>query len=230
MNNKRIFTLNLNRKYNPKSWISKIELDYKLYIKIILHCIFYSIVFCLLLEQTLSNIYKDRIFSNINDVDSKPVAIIFGATLDQNGNPTQMLTDRVNTAIDLYKQGKVQRILISGNGQYVNFNEVAIMKQILRENGIPDFVILEDEKSQRTFDTCFRAKRDFKINQAILITQNFHLPRALYLCNSFGIDSIGFAADKSIYQDQKMLDYRENFAIIKSYLDIYFIQPQKNFD
>ncbi len=91
--------------------------------------------------------------------------------------------------------------------------------------GVPAGSILLDASGLRTYDSCYRAARDYGINQAILVTQNYHLPRALYLCNSLGVDAIGFKAGVERYQNQDWYNSREFFASFVSWLDINFIRP-----
>lgn len=219
-----------NRKYNIKEQVKLLNFDYRFITKTVLHLVCFGILLFAIIYSNLVNVYSEKIYEDTNSVEKQQFAIVFGASVDQNGNPSKMLEDRVNKAVELYKQGVVQRILISGKDSYVNFSEVEVMKEILLRNNIPDFVIIEDNKSQRTYDTCYRAKKVFNLNKAILITQNFHLPRALYICNSLGVNSVGVPADSGVYVDQRTLSIRENLAIIKSVLDINILRPNNGLD
>ncbi len=215
----------INRKYNPIVQLKLLGSHTDIYSRVLIHISIFSVIFFLIVQSTLATLYSGRIYEDPKNLNDTQYAIIFGASVDENGNPTRMLEDRVLSGVDLYKNGKVQRILISGNSKSANFDEVKVMRDILKRNDIPDFVILEDGNSERTYDTCYNAKTEFKINQAILVTQRFHLPRALYLCNSLGVESDGFTADLSVYDDLGVLKFRERFALIKAFLDISILRP-----
>ena len=131
----------------------------------------------------------------IDMVDNKPVAIVFGAGLLRSGEPTAVLRDRVQTAVKLYQTGKVQKILMTGDNSYVDYNEPAAMHQYALDLGVPDDVIVLDYAGRRTYDSCYRAKEIFGVNDAILVTQHFHLIRALFLCRHLGLEAVGVEAD-----------------------------------
>jgi vancomycin permeability regulator SanA len=185
----------------------------------------FSAVFLIIVVGNLRNIYSEKIYEDENDpkLEDTQFAVVFGASVDKNGEPTKMLEDRVESAVTLYEAGVIQRIVISGNDE-AEFSEVKAMRNILKKNNIPDFLIIEDKEATSTFETCLNVKKELKINKAILITQEFHLPRALYLCNSLGVESVGFAADRGAYTDQRLIQIRENFAIIKGFLDVNILR------
>ena len=116
---------------------------------------------------------------NVNAAPSKPVAIIFGAGLNRNGQPTVILKDRVETGAQLYHAGKVQKLLMSGDNRFKNYNEPEAMRQYALTLGVPDSAIVLDYAGRRTYDTCYRARAIFGLDSALLVTQAFHLPRAL---------------------------------------------------
>jgi vancomycin permeability regulator SanA len=128
------------------------------------------------------------------------VAIVFGAGLWRDGSPTPVLRDRVEAAADLYFSGKVEKLLMSGDNRTVSYNEPGAMRQYALQLGVPEPAIVLDYAGRRTYDTCYRAREIFGVKQAILVTQSFHLPRALYLCNSLGINAVGVAADLRTYR------------------------------
>ena len=106
-----------------------------------------------------------------------------------------MLADRVNTAVNLYKAGKVKILLMTGDNHITSYNEPEAMRQYALSLGIPDSALVLDYAGFRTYDSCYRAHAIFKVDQAILVTQAFHLDRALLTCNSLGVKSVGVAAD-----------------------------------
>ncbi len=161
------------------------------------------------------------------DAPVKQIAIVFGAALTRTGTPSAVLRDRVNTAADLYKNGKVQKLLMSGDNRFENYNEPESMRQYALTLGIPDSDIVLDYAGRRTYDTCYRAKEIFGIDTAILVTQGFHMPRALFLCDSFGIESAGVESDNYYYLKRSRLiwNIRETFATAQAVLDVYILQP-----
>ena len=138
--------------------------------------------------------FDDDVHS-IDSVPSKRVAIIFGAQVTRRGRLSTMLRDRVATGIDLYQAGKVEYLLMSGDGREVSYNEPAAMRDYALERGVPAEAILIDPAGLRTYDTCYRARDTFGLSDAILVTQEFHLDRALFICNGLGVDAVGVFAD-----------------------------------
>ena len=136
---------------------------------------------------------------HIHPADSVPhqrVAIVYGAGIYGNGRPSAALQDRLDTAIDLYRAGTVDRLLLSGDNSFENYNEPGVMIDYAREKGVPFEHIQPDYGGRRTYDSCYRAKQIFGLDDAILVTQEFHLPRALFLCRSMGIEATGVPADR----------------------------------
>ena len=130
----------------------------------------------------------------------EPAAIVFGAGLLRNGTPTRVLKDRVETAVELYRQGKTGKLLMSGDNSRADYNEPLAMKNYAISLGVPETDIVTDPAGVRTYDTCYRAKNIFKLDQVILVTQRFHLSRALFICQSIGMNSFGVPADKWNYR------------------------------
>lgn len=164
----------------------------------------------------------------LEETPPAPVAIVFGAGLNRDGSPTAVLRDRVTTAAELYRAGKVKKLLMSGDNRFVNYNEPASMKQYALELGVPDEDIVLDYAGRRTYDTCYRAKVIFGVGQAVLVTQNFHLPRALFTCNALGLQATGVVADRRVYQRPAYAIWvtREIFATFVSLLDVWLLKPQ----
>jgi SanA protein len=109
------------------------------------------------------------------------------------------LYDRVATAVDVYQRGLVQKLLLTGDNRFVDYNEPEAMRRTAVKLGVPAADLVLDYAGRRTYDSCYRAKEIFGVQRAILVTQAFHLERALYLCDAFGIDSVGVKADRRNY-------------------------------
>jgi SanA protein len=137
---------------------------------------------------------KGQVFP-FETVPEQPVAIIFGAWVEPDGDPSPMLADRVQMGAKLYKAGKVKALLLTGDNHVETYNEPEAMRQYALTLGIPDSALVLDYAGFRTYDSCYRANAIFQVEQAILVTQGFHLDRALLTCNELGVESVGVAAD-----------------------------------
>ena len=125
------------------------------------------------------------------DVPAQPVAIVFGAGLQPNGRPSPFLAWRLDVAADLYHRHKVEVVLVSGDNRTSTYDEPTAMRQYLLDKGVPQERIVRDYAGRDTYDTCVRAKRIFSVPSAILVTQDYHLPRALAVCSAAGVPSVG---------------------------------------
>lgn len=172
--------------------------------------------------------YQDRIYTRVEKVPAAPVAIVFGAAV-RNGVPTPMLADRVSAAVQLYKAGKVQRLLMTGDNSRPDYDEVTAMKRQAVAEGVPADKVNLDYAGFRTYDSCYRAKAVFGIAKAILVTQGYHLPRALFLANSLGIDAVGFKAGRDDYGGQAYYDAREAAALVVSWYEVNVTHPLPRF-
>lgn len=144
--------------------------------------------------------YARHLTFSIEKVPQARVAIVLGAGLLRDGSPTPVLRDRVATAAELYFSGKVEKILMSGDNRFVDYNEPGAMRSYALKLGVPEDAIVLDYAGRRTYDTCYRARYIFGVENAIIVTQDFHLPRALYLCNQLGISAVGVSANLRVYQ------------------------------
>ena len=127
------------------------------------------------------------------------IAVIFGAGLRRDGKPTRVLRDRIDTGIALFNAGRVQKLLMSGSQMVSGYDEVSAMREYAESNGIPPNAILMDGRGFSTRQTCENIA-SARIKNVLLITQNFHLPRALFYCSEYGINSTGVLADKPGYR------------------------------
>jgi len=179
------------------------------------------------LPRLISGIYSLGKITTPDAAPQRPVAIVFGAGLMRDGSPTAVLRDRVETAAELYFAGKVQKILMSGDNRFVEYNEPGAMRTYALELGVPDSDIVLDYAGRRTYDTCYRAKEIFGVDQALLVTQRFHLPRALIICNGLGIDGTGVAADRRTYRRSSLgiWNLRELPATLVAFIDTFLTHP-----
>lgn len=163
----------------------------------------------------------------LEEVPPARVAIVFGAGLLRDGSAGPVLSDRMQTAVSLYQAGKVAKLLVSGDNREVTYNEPEAMRQYALERGVPNEDIVLDYAGRRTYDTCYRAKHIFGVNEAILITQDFHMPRALTLCNWFGVDSNGVEANNRYFlkRSRAWWNFRETFAVFQAAWDLIVTKP-----
>jgi SanA protein len=175
----------------------------------------------------LTRVYAGSRLYNAENSPAEKIAIVFGAGLYRDGSPTPVLRDRVATAADLYHNGKVEKLLMSGNVSR-GHNEPGAMRTYALGLGIPDQDIILDEQGLRTYDTCYRAREIFDLDSAILVSQAFHLPRAIYTCNSLGVSAIGVNADLRQYRraSQTFWNLREAVATAVALWEVHFSQPQ----
>jgi len=166
----------------------------------------------------LSTHYADRIYSP-QETRSMPTAIVFGAGLRRDGRPTTVLADRVSTAVSLYQLGKVESLLLSGSSNASGYDEATAMLEYAIQFGVPREDIIIDNEGDRTYVTCARAKDIYGVDQALLVTQRYHLPRALILCDALSIESDGVAADLRPYSAQTFWSAREIGATFRALWD-----------
>lgn len=152
------------------------------------------------------------------------VAIVFGASVYSNGELSPTLEERVETAIALYRSGKVDRILVSGDNRHPSYNEPKAMQEYLLSHAVVPRDVVVDYAGRSTYETCFRAREIFGLDQAVLVTQQFHLPRALYLANGLGLDALGVATDPTAATPGNQ-PIREYGAEIKAYFNLRLMPP-----
>jgi SanA protein len=157
----------------------------------------------------------------IQTVPEHSTAIVFGAGLEKDRNPSKVLLERIQTAAWLYETGKVHKVLFSGDNRWIYYNEPLAMKETGISLGIREEDIFIDNNGYRSFETCKNAKNVFQINDAILVTQTFHLPRVLLLALRTKIDADGVIVDHEIHRLDDVLWWhiREVPATIRALID-----------
>lgn len=155
-------------------------------------------------------------------VHSERVAIVLGARIYGDGRLSPMLRDRVETAVRLYEAGKVDVLLLSGDNRFTDYDEPGRMMDYALERGVPAEALQPDYAGRRTYDTCYRAREVFGLESAVLVTQAFHLPRALFTCDMLGLDVVGLAADLQPYSRRSLFwsELREVPASLVALFDV----------
>ena len=142
--------------------------------------------------------------------------------------PSPMLEDRLKTAIELYKAGVAPKIIMSGDHGQTDYDEVNVMKSYAVENGVPSADIFMDHAGFSTYDTVYRAKEIFGVQTAVIVTQKYHLYRALFIARRLGIEARGVSADLQSYSKQFYRDVREFAARNKDFITCIF-KPKPKF-
>lgn len=163
----------------------------------------------------------------LKDVPHYPVAIVLGAGVIDSYRASDIYADRLQTAVNLYQKGVIDKILVSGDHGRIEYDEVNTGKKYLLDRGIPARDIFLDHAGFDTYSSIYRAKNIFSVKEALVITQNFHLPRALYLSKELGLQTLGCSADIETYKDISYLKKREILARVKAWLSISFgVRPK----
>lgn len=168
--------------------------------------------------------YSGRIYA-VADVPPKSVAIVFGAGYWPGGVLSDILADRVETAVALYHAGKVQKLLMTGDNRTLDYNEPGRMLDYALSLGVPREDIVLDYAGRRTYDSCYRAKHIFMVDDAILVTQEYHLDRALFTADSLGLDVVGVAADRRQYSLVQSYWWRDVLATARAWWDLKIAKP-----
>lgn len=164
-------------------------------------------------SKTKNDIITPEVASQLSDIDC---AVILGAGV-RDGKPTPMLRDRLLTGIELYKSGAAKKLIMSGDHGSTDYDEVNIMKSFAVENGVPDGDIFMDHAGFSTYDTIYRARETFEADNVIIVSQKYHLYRALYVAERLGVKAVGISADLNTYRGQSKRELREILARDKDF-------------
>lgn len=165
------------------------------------------------------------IYSTLDAAPAAPVAIVFGS-----GIGTSIARDRVNSAVALYRAGKVQKLLMTGDNGQSNYDEPTAMKAQAVKQGVPSADVVCDYAGFRTYDSVYRARDIFCVQKAILVTQRFHLPRAMFLARRLGLDVVGYdAAPRTSYGvwHDGWFNLREVAAVEAAWFDVLLQRKPK---
>ena len=146
--------------------------------------------------------------------------LVLGAGLKPDGSPSDMLRDRLSFACDLWQEGVSDTVLISGDRASESYDEVTAMKNYLLAHGVPEDAILEDPMGYSTSESLIRAKEVYGYENIIVVTQRYHLYRALYVAEKIGLDAKGVNSDPFTYRGQVLRDMREFAARVKDFFKL----------
>ena len=150
----------------------------------------------------------------LEDVDC---IIVLGCQVRDDGSLSHMLHDRLQVGVDLYDNGVSPKLLMSGDHGREHYNEVGAMKRYALERSVPSENVFMDHAGFSTYETVYRAKEIFEAKKVVIVTQEYHLYRALYIARQLGLEAYGVAADVRTYGGQSMRDAREVLARCKDF-------------
>ena len=160
------------------------------------------------------------VYGDVSNVPACYTAIVLGAKVSSEGYPSDFLRDRLDVAIELYERKKITRFLLSGDHGTTSYDEVNSMKTYLLKHGIDTKDIFLDHAGFDTYNSMIRAKEIFQITDAIIVSQEFHLSRAVYIARSKGLEAYGIKADKRNYPSLKRLKFRDLLAKVKAFGEV----------
>jgi SanA protein len=177
------------------------------------------------------NSAKTSIYSSVSETpNGNKIALLLGTSrYTVRGTANLYFEYRINAAVDLYRKGKIKHIIVSGDNKAESYNEPKEMQKALMEKGIPESVITLDYAGFRTLDSVIRCKKVFGQNKFIIVSQRFHVERALFIADKYNIDAIGFAAKDPSGNYSTKTKVREIFAKTKAVIDLYIINKKPKF-
>jgi SanA protein len=165
------------------------------------------------------------LFDDPGAIPGREVALVLGASVFRSGKPSPVVEDRLRAGRALLAAGKVSRILVSGDHQPEQYDEVESMRAWLLKQGVPEAKIAIDKGGQRTYDSVVRARTLFGARSVIVCTQAFHLPRAVYLARRVGIDAVGLKAGGDLSASGLYNLARESLATVRGVIEAQFLHP-----
>lgn len=180
-----------------------------------------SLLLILFINLHIISTTSSRIYAEVQDIPESQTGLVLGAFVYSDGTLSTMLKDRCDSAIILYNAGKIQKILVSGDHGRKEYDEVNSMKNYILNKGVASEDIFTDHAGFDTYDSMYRARDIFKVDSITIITQGFHLPRAVYTAKSLGINAIGFRADLQVYAGGTFTnELREILSRSKAFIDL----------
>lgn len=171
----------------------------------------------------IENQTEAYIFDTVEVAPTSSVAMVLGASVVR-GKPSPVLRERALGALALYRAGKVEKILVSGDDSVEGFDEVSPVRRLLQEEGVPDEDIFLDHAGFDTYSSMYRAREVFAVSDLIIVTQAFHLPRAVYLAHSLGLKATGLAVTERVSIENQI---REWGASVKAMIDLTITRAPK---
>ncbi|CAN5417663.1 ElyC/SanA/YdcF family protein [soil metagenome] len=186
-------------------------------------------LFCLITNEIVLSDAKGKIFTSTSSIPREDIALVLGTSPKSHGIPNVFFERRMNATADLYKAGKVTKVLVSGDNGTPYYDEPSAMQAALINRGIPAKDIVKDCAGFRTLDSVVRAREVFKVDKCTIVTDDFHLPRALYIASQHNIDAIGYQTTPVDHRVSPWTYVREVGARSLVWLDLHIINRQPRF-
>ena len=202
------------------------------YVKKVLYIILLTFIlgiflFCTINYQVVS--LANKYIVSIEDAPNSEAVLVLGALVYRNGNVSPILADRLDVGIKLYKNNKAKKLLLSGDHGRKSYNEVNAMKKYAMKSDVSEVDLFMDHAGFSTYESLYRAKDVFGAKKIIIVTQKYHLSRAVYIARKLGIEAYGVASDKHLYL--KILKYkiRESIARCKDYVLVNILKKKPKY-
>ncbi|MBF8982286.1 YdcF family protein [Lutibacter sp. B2] len=163
------------------------------------------------------------------DAPNADAILVLGAYVMPSGTVSPILGDRLKVGLELYDKNKSNKVLVSGDHGQVEYDEVNAMKQYLKDNDVKSENVFMDHAGFSTYESIYRAKDIFKVKKVIIVTQKYHLMRAVYIARKMGLDAYGVASDKHMYRNIFQYSVRETAARCKDYLFVNILKPKPTY-
>lgn len=180
--------------------------------------------FLFVINGYVKSVVKNRILTveNVAELDDVDCIIVLGCQVRDDGSLSHMLRDRLMRGLEVYNAGAAPKLLMSGDHGQNDYDEVGAMKRYAIDNGVPSKNVFMDHAGFSTYETVYRAKEIFAAKKVIIITQEYHLYRTLYIAEQLGVEAYGVSADLNRYAGQFMRDFREVLARCKDFVMCIF--------
>ncbi|MDI6816997.1 MAG: ElyC/SanA/YdcF family protein [Actinomycetota bacterium] len=193
-----------------------------------------TLTFIVVAFVALSNLIIIRageahVTASAEDAPKSQAAVVLGAKVFDDSMLSHVLADRLDAGVELYRAGKVDKLLLTGDHGQVRYDEVNAMRKYALSKGIPAEDIFMDHAGFDTYDSMYRARDVFEVKSAVVVTQRFHLARSVYIARALGIDATGVSADKHVYMKADMFEIREAAARVKAFFELHITRPKPRF-
>lgn len=169
---------------------------------------------------------RERVFDSVADIEARTVGVVLGTSKKSGPDtPNRHFDNRLVAAAALFREGKVSKLLVSGYRDSRYYDETRDMIVRLKELNVPGSEILADDRGLRTLDSVARSKTVFGFDRIVIISDDFHVNRALFIADRYGIDAIALRSESVGYGDSRKVRLREYFARVKAVLDLYVCPP-----
>lgn len=196
-----------------------------IFFSVIVALVLFSVIFVLCINLTVWSKTKARVMDieTASEDGTFDCILVLGAGVKANGEPSHMLEDRLKVGIQLYQKGASSRMLMSGDHMSEDYDEVGTMKRYAIEAGVPGNVIFLDHAGLSTYESVWRAKEIYGAKRILIVTQEYHLYRALYIAESLGVEAYGVSADLRSYRKMPIYEVREMAARVK---DFFYVRSR----